>query len=777
MPRIKSLGTLLIVSLSLVVALGVTGILLYVTNSTYQLTLNEQEQALQHAGDATKRGLDAYCRDADTLCGVLATDPLVAASLTSEAPQAQARLTAAIKADPNVWSLLVFNASGVITAGINNEGKSLVGQNRADRDYFKAIMGGQDKYVCREIIVAKTGGDDGYIFSSVRAVKNAAGKTVGGIGVYTKWGAFTDSFIKPLRFGTRGYAYMLDEKGRVVAHGGDPALMLKDVSGDDFVKKALTMKSGEFFYDWKGERKFMTFATDPGTGFLICNSAYESDLTAAAITQRNIMIAIGVAVLILLGLGIAFLVRRLAIRPMEHLGAYAKAVAAGDYTAKRETDYRYEMAELATNLHNMVDQLKQRLGFAQGVLTGVVLPCAVFDPDNKATYVNQKMLDTLERLGDPKDYLGKTSGGLFYDEPDRDTLSFRAMRENRMLKIETEYVTASGKHKIFDITSTPFNDMDGNVIGTLAIWFELTEIRLQQKRIQEQTERIAKAAAAANAVSDQVASAAEELAAQIEQSSRGSEEQRSRTTETATAMTQMNSTVLEVAKSAGSAADIADQTKKKAQEGAEQVSQLVSTINGVKDQAEALRGDMTELGKQAEGIGQIMGVISDIADQTNLLALNAAIEAARAGEAGRGFAVVADEVRKLAEKTMSATNEVGGNIHSVQESVRKSIQNTETTTKAIENSTELAHGSGQVLDEIVVLIDSTADHVRGIATASEQQSAASEEINRSTEEINRIATETAEAMDQSGKAVTELARLAGELRNIINDMNSQQAKA
>jgi len=180
---------------------------------------------------------------------------------------------------------------------------------------------------------------------------------------------------------------------------------------------------------------------------------------------------------------------------------------------------------------------------------------------------------------------------------------------------------------------------------------------------------------------------------------------------------------------------------------------------------------MGRLGKQAEDIGQILEVISDIADQTNLLALNAAIEAARAGDAGRGFAVVADEVRKLAEKTMSATSEVGGHIRSIQESARGNIKNTETTTEAIQASTGLASKSGEALREIVGMVDETADQVRGIATASEEQSAASEEISRTTEQINRIAGETSEAMIQSGQAVSDLARLAQELRTIINDMN------
>ncbi|OIO03737.1 MAG: hypothetical protein AUJ49_04060, partial [Desulfovibrionaceae bacterium CG1_02_65_16] len=569
MPRIKSLGTLLILSVSLVVILGVMGILLYVTNSTYNVVLASEQQALLHAGDSVQRGLDSYSRDADTLCGVLATDPAVYGSLNGESPQAHARLLASIKADSNVWSILVFNASGVISAGVNTEGKDLAGQNRADRDYYKAIMAGQDRYVCREILTAKSGGENAYIFSSVRAIKDASGKIIGGIGVFTKWSAFIDYFVTPLRFGSRGYAFMLDNTGKIVAHGMDKSLMLKDLSGEAFIKKAMAMKNGTFFYDWKGERKFMAFSTDLDTGFIACTSAYETDLTSAAARQRNILLGIGLAVVLILAGGITLLVRRLVVAPMLQLENYAAAVANGDYAAKRHNNYRYEIAKLASNLHNMVDQLKQRLGFAQGVLSGIVLPCAVFDPDNKTVHVNQQMLSTLERPGQPADYLGQTSGQMIYGDATRDTLSQRATRENRMLQKETEYVTSSGKRKIFQITSTPFNDMDGKVLGTLALWFELTDIRTQQKKIEEQNERIAKAATAANTVSDQVASAAEELAAQIEQSSRGSEQQRARTTEAATAMEEMNSTVLEVAKSAGTAADLAEQAKQKAQDGAE----------------------------------------------------------------------------------------------------------------------------------------------------------------------------------------------------------------
>jgi methyl-accepting chemotaxis protein len=267
-----------------------------------------------------------------------------------------------------------------------------------------------------------------------------------------------------------------------------------------------------------------------------------------------------------------------------------------------------------------------------------------------------------------------------------------------------------------------------------------------------------------------VSSASEQLSAQIEQSSRGADHQSHRLAETATAMEEMNATVLEVARNASQATETAENAKDKAQEGANIVNKVVAGIGQVQDQSLELKSDMTTLGKQAEGIGHIMSVISDIADQTNLLALNAAIEAARAGEAGRGFAVVADEVRKLAEKTMTATKEVGEAIQQIQQGTRKNIDNVDRTVKTIEEATELAKASGETLGEIVSFVDLSTDQVRSIATASEEQSSASEEINRSVEEVNRIASETMDALHQSAQAVADLSQQAQVLNSMVQEM-------
>ena len=273
-------------------------------------------------------------------------------------------------------------------------------------------------------------------------------------------------------------------------------------------------------------------------------------------------------------------------------------------------------------------------------------------------------------------------------------------------------------------------------------------------------------------VSNVVSSASTELAAQIEQSERGAAEQAARVTETATAMEEMNSTVLEVARNAGNASEVSASTREKAEHGAAVVQEVVASIQGVQEASAALKNDMAALDDNARAISQIMAVISDIADQTNLLALNAAIEAARAGEAGRGFAVVADEVRKLAEKTMASTTDVGNAIKAIQDSAAKSMDQVDLTVGNIEKATELAIRSGDALREIVGMVDDTADQVRGIAAASEQQSASSEEINKSIMQVNTIAGETASAMQEAARAVSELAEQAQVLTGLIRELKN-----
>ncbi|WP_419781505.1 HAMP domain-containing methyl-accepting chemotaxis protein [Maridesulfovibrio sp.] len=314
-------------------------------------------------------------------------------------------------------------------------------------------------------------------------------------------------------------------------------------------------------------------------------------------------------------------------------------------------------------------------------------------------------------------------------------------------------------------TGIPITDNAQQLTGVFEIIVDQTEVIGMQRKVARLAEQ-------ASSISQRLNSSAESLSRQVDEASRGAATQSERTAETATAMEEMNATVVEVARNAGEAAENTELTRDKASTGADVVGKVVNAIEDIQKQAQTLRIDTVEMGRQAEGISSIIEVISDIADQTNLLALNAAIEAARAGEAGRGFAVVADEVRKLAEKTMTATTEVNEAITAIQNSSRTNIQSSKAAVKAVETSTELAAQAGNVLEEIVNYSDDSSERVHSIATASEEQSASAEQITRSSEEVDRISQETSRSMHEAANSLEEIAEMTKELDQLIQAMVS-----
>ncbi len=279
-------------------------------------------------------------------------------------------------------------------------------------------------------------------------------------------------------------------------------------------------------------------------------------------------------------------------------------------------------------------------------------------------------------------------------------------------------------------------------------------------------------AVTAREIADTLAAEMEQLSAQVDQVMNGSQTQGERLDSAASGMAQVNGAVTEIARNAAEAAESAESTLSRAESGADVVVRSVDAIAQVSEIASRLGQNMQILGKEAESIGQVMNVISDIADQTNLLALNAAIEAARAGEAGRGFAVVADEVRKLAEKTMQATREVGDKIRSIQESVQTGVANMEEAAGAVEKSTQLVGESGESLREIVSLAHANVSSAHSIAAASEEQSYACREITGSLGQVAEIAEVSVDKMRQAVEEVRRVRETTEKLRGLIKTANT-----
>jgi len=764
----RSINTMVSLLISSLLLIGITALVIFISTSSSRIISDLSSAGMATIDNDIVMGIDDMIHSNLSMIKVVAFNSDAQKAVKGEPNAAGLFLENLFKVYSDLNSIFIYNNKGIAVAGHTLNGDNIVGLDYSDRQYTKETNRGQE-YVQGDIFQAKT--TKKYIFVLAVPIVDEHGTVIGGAAVTVDWLAFVKKHILPIKFGENGYPFILDAKGRFIAHP-DKEYMLKDVSTEAYAKTALAQKEGTSTYVFNGKSKVQHFKTVPQTGWVVSVSAREEDLTAAAASQRNTLIIACIATYLLLLAIILLILRKKVINPLRNIMEYSKKVAHGEFTAVLQGQFQYELHELAQSFQETTLVLKNRLGFSDGVLQGITFPVLVTDTNVKILYTNDAMLKMVGLTGSPKEYLGQTGAQFFYGDPNRKTINEKCIANNQnALGLETEMTFRDGRTRYLRVDASLIRDLDQKIVGAITLVADLTEIRQQQKQIETQNGLVAEAARGATAIADRLSTATEELSAQIEQSSRGAEIQAQRVSGTATAMEEMNASVLEVAQNAASAATVSGQAKGKAEEGAGIVNNVVQGIAELLRQATDLKTNMTALGAQAQNIGQIMNVISDIADQTNLLALNAAIEAARAGEAGRGFAVVADEVRKLAEKTMNATKEVGDAIHGIQDGTRKNVAQVEQTVTTIEATTTLANQSGEALAGIVTLVEQAADQARSIATAAEQQSSTSEEINRSVEEVNQISSETSEAMRQSAQAVEELAQQAQELKKIIAQMH------
>jgi PAS domain S-box-containing protein len=496
-----------------------------------------------------------------------------------------------------------------------------------------------------------------------------------------------------------------------------------------------------------------------------------------------------------------FVNKRLGI-PIKKLSQATKDFSEGKYNQKIDCTSKDELGQLAKSFNDMAEDIQFKLQY----LDYMPVPVYAIDTDLVIRYTNKR---GAEIIGKEKEAI---LGSHCYDNIKTSICNtkncFCKMSVNGE-KLEAKEINAkiNGKDMPILFSGAPIRNSEGEVLGTLETINDLTDSKEKENYLQRNTQRIleemsklAEGDLTVNLVSEikediiddlfigfnkavykikemisqvgeavsATASASAEISSSSEQMATGAQEQSSQAMEVAQAINQMTKTILETAQNISQAAVKTQEAGILSEEGAKIVEDSIEGMNRISDVVYEAVKTVEKLGKNSEKIGAIVKVINEIADQTNLLALNAAIEAARAGEHGRGFAVVADEVRKLAERTTGATTEITEMISTIQTDTANAVKSIQSGTDEVTKGKELTQKAGQSLEKINSATINVIDLVTQVATASEEQSATSEQISKSIEGITHVTQETAVGIEQISQTAEDLNRLTENLENMMN---------
>lgn len=456
------------------------------------------------------------------------------------------------------------------------------------------------------------------------------------------------------------------------------------------------------------------------------------------------------------------------LSPLASITEFASKVAKGE-KASLDVSGCGAAKPLAVAVQSLVKSNNSKIYWYEGILNALPWAIAVTDMDMRWQFCNTASLKSMN-----KSHISEIAGR-HCSEKKGNICNTPNCGIEQLRKGNSNVINNMPNGKSMKIILAFLKDENGQKIGHVEVGEDITErIQLEEKSRKAAEEARNSMVIQLEGVVDAIDQGATVLNSALNSVRDQAHEAAARLSEAATAMNEMNSTVLEVASNAEGAADVASHVQSQAQEGNGMVIGTIDRLRTLKQLSVSLKDDMVELDTQAKDIGTVLTLIRDIADQTNLLALNAAIEAARAGEAGRGFAVVADEVRKLAEKTMSATRDVESAIAAIQDGTAKSSQTMDSAVSAIEDTSHIGEESGHALEKIAKLASDSSLRVSAIATAATEQSAASEEINRSITEVNNLSAEIARVMGEAVERTTEMVQETQVLTGILENIRMQK---
>jgi len=490
----------------------------------------------------------------------------------------------------------------------------------------------------------------------------------------------------------------------------------------------------------------------------------ESEVTS--IMSRTItFIIIGIIIGTIIFLFTFFRIIPELTKPVNKIKELLNLYSLGDFEQKMEIKSNDEFGQMAVMLNKLRDSQLEKIEAAEKIASG--------DLDHKINLLSEhdllsksfeKMIENLNKLAHEINFLTTAS------------IKGNSSARGNIKVFSGGYKTIiQGMNDTLDAVYAPINEaiivLEKIASGDLSVKITKeysgdherikSSINYVTQSLGKTIRDVSQAVAAAASAANQISSSTEEMAA-------GAQEQSMQASEVAGAVEQMTKTIFETSKNTTIASEASKNSGKAAVEGGKVVEETIQGMirisNVVKQSAETVQ----ELGKSSNEIGEIIQVIDDIADQTNLLALNAAIEAARAGEQGRGFAVVADEVRKLAERTSKATQEIAAMIKHIQKDTEGAVSSMHQGTKEVENGKVLAEKAGQSLRDIISGAEHVVDIVSQVAAASEQQSRASEQITKNIELITNVTKQSATGVRQIAHAAEELNQLTNNLQSLIS---------
>lgn len=452
----------------------------------------------------------------------------------------------------------------------------------------------------------------------------------------------------------------------------------------------------------------------------IHNKTMQNSQISFDSASRNYSMAVTVFVIFLiasisLSLLAIFRINRAIIKPLVNLNEAAQKVSGGNYDVNIQTMSDDEIGRLTSVFKEMVENIKSS--------SEILLV--------EKNSVEQKVNEAVRTIEEQKQYLSSSVNSI---------------------------LSAMGKFAEGDLTVNLTIEKEDE-IGKLFEGFNQAV-----KNVHNLISSVTQAAEAVASASGQISSSSEQMAS-------GASEQSAQTVEVVTAVEEMAKTIIELTKNSSRAADASQNAGSIAKEGGRVVDATIDGMNEVARVVKQSSEKVHTLGMNSDKIGEIVQVIDDIADQTNLLALNAAIEAARAGEQGRGFAVVADEVRKLAERTTKATKEIADMIRQIQKDTQDAVISMQKGTEEVEKGKLLADKAGNSLQQIIKGADEVAGMALFIASASEEQSSAAEQISRNIDAISNVTRESASGLQQIARASEDLNRLTINLQELISRFN------